>query len=582
MKSVFDNIQSPQEIQSLSLSELKHFADYLRQALIEQIAETGGHFAANLGTIELSIALHKCYNAPHDIMVWDVGHQAYAHKWLTGRKSQFDSLRRFGGLSGFPKMSESPFDAFGTGHSSTSISAVLGYAEAAKLQGINRAHIAIIGDGALSAGQAFEALNNAGTSQSNITVVLNDNHIGIDPSQGALGNYLKQLNTNHDNFFTDLGFKYWGPLDGHSITDLLDTFESSRTIDGPKIIHIKTVKGKGYPPAELEQTKWHSTSKFDKLTGKSSISNNPLAIKYQDVFGQTLSELAAIDEHIVAITPAMISGSSLHHMQDKFPDRVFDVGIAEQHAITFAAGMAASGLKPVCSMYSTFLQRAMDQWIHDVALQNLAVILAVDRAGLVGEDGPTHHGVFDIAMLQSIPNTHIVCPSNAEQLRQTLYSAILENKGPMVIRYPRGYASSAYKHLPFERIDLFTPICMQNKPSRLGVIAIGSMSNICMNALKNLDVSVYDLFCVKPLNEAFLNELPHKHDRLLIVEENSRLGGVGASIAQYMSKQNHAIHVECMGIYDAFVPHGSMDSLYVETHLSSDDIKQTALTLLNI
>lgn len=581
MKSVFDNIQSPREIQSLSVSELKQFADYLRQALIEQIAETGGHFAANLGTIELSIALHKCYNAPHDIMVWDVGHQAYAHKWLTGRKSQFDTLRRFGGLSGFPKMSESPFDAFGTGHSSTSISAVLGYAEAAKLQGINRAHIAIIGDGALSAGQAFEALNNAGTSQSNITVVLNDNHIGIDPSQGALGNYLKQLNTNHDNFFTDLGFQYWGPIDGHSISDLLDTFESSRTIEGPKIIHIKTVKGKGYQPAEQEQTKWHSTSKFDKLTGKSSNSNNPLAIKYQEVFGQTLSELAAIDEHIVAITPAMISGSSLHHMQEKFPERVFDVGIAEQHAITFAAGMAAAGLKPICSIYSTFLQRGMDQWIHDVALQNLAVILAVDRAGLVGEDGPTHHGVFDIAMLQSIPNTHIVCPSNAEQLRQTLFTAISENKGPMVIRYPRGNASNEYKHLPFKRIDLFTPICMQDKSSRLGVIAIGSMSNICLSALKDLDVSVYDLFCVKPLNEGFLNELSRKHDRLLIVEENSRLGGVGAYIAQHMSKQNHSILVECMGIYDAFVPHGSMDNLYSETHLSPQDIKQTALTLLN-
>ncbi|MEN9345859.1 MAG: hypothetical protein RLZZ60_1328 [Bacteroidota bacterium] len=580
MKSVFDNIQSPQDIQSLSLPELTQYASHLRQALIEQIAVTGGHFAANLGVIELSIALHKSFNAPHDIMVWDVGHQAYAHKWLTGRKSEFNTLRQFGGLSGFPKMSESPYDAFGTGHSSTSISAVLGYAEAAKLQGIDRAHIAIIGDGALSAGQAFEALNNAGTSLSNITVILNDNHIGIDPSQGALGDYLNHLNAQNDNFFTDLGLQYWGPVDGHSIADLLAVFETSKSVKGPKIIHIKTIKGKGYAPAEMEQTKWHSTSQFDKLTGKAT-SNIGKGIKYQDVFGQTLSELAELDSKIVAVTPAMISGSSLHYMQEKMPDRVFDVGIAEQHALTFSAGLAASGLKPVCSIYSTFLQRGMDQWIHDIALQNLPVILAVDRSGLVGEDGPTHHGVFDLAMLQSIPNTHIICPSNAEQLRQTLYTAVTHTTGPIVIRYPRGNAGNEYQHSPFKSIDLQASFCVQNKTSTLGVIAVGSMVKHCLEALKDIEVAVYDLFCVKPLNQAFLDDLMSKHKTLLIVEENSQIGGVGAHIAQCLAKQNPSILVDCMGIPDNFVQHGSMDSLYQNTHLSVSDIKEKAINLLN-
>ena len=580
MKSVFDNIQSPQDIQSLSLPELTQYASHLRQALIEQIAVTGGHFAANLGVIELSIALHKSFNTPHDIMVWDVGHQAYAHKWLTGRKSEFNTLRQFGGLSGFPKMSESPYDAFGTGHSSTSISAVLGYAEAAKLQGIDRAHIAIIGDGALSAGQAFEALNNAGTSLSNITVILNDNHIGIDPSQGALGDYLNHLNAQNDNFFTDLGLQYWGPVDGHSIADLLAVFETSKTVKGPKIIHIKTIKGKGYAPAEMEQTKWHSTSQFDKLTGKAT-SNIGKGIKYQDVFGQTLRELAELDSKIIAVTPAMISGSSLHYMQEKMPDRVFDVGIAEQHALTFSAGLAASGLKPVCSIYSTFLQRGMDQWIHDIALQNLPVILAVDRSGLVGEDGPTHHGVFDLAMLQSIPNTHIICPSNAEQLRQTLYTAVTQTTGPIVIRYPRGNAGNEYQHSPFKSIDLNASFCVQNKTSTLGVIAVGSMVKHCLEALKDIEVAVYDLFCVKPLNQAFLDDLMSKHKTLLIVEENSQIGGVGAHIAQYLAKQNPSILVDCMGIPDNFVQHGSMDSLYQNTHLSISDIKEKANNLLN-
>lgn len=580
MKSVFDNIQSPQDIQSLSLPELTQYASHLRQALIEQIAVTGGHFAANLGVIELSIALHKSFNAPHDIMVWDVGHQAYAHKWLTGRKSEFNTLRQFGGLSGFPKMSESPYDAFGTGHSSTSISAVLGYAEAAKLQGIDRAHIAIIGDGALSAGQAFEALNNAGTSLSNITVILNDNHIGIDPSQGALGDYLNHLNAQNDNFFTDLGLQYWGPVDGHSIADLLAVFETSKTVKGPKIIHIKTIKGKGYAPAEMEQTKWHSTSQFDKLTGKAT-SNIGKGIKYQDVFGQTLRELAELDSKIVAVTPAMISGSSLHYMQEKMPDRVFDVGIAEQHALTFSAGLAASGLKPVCSIYSTFLQRGMDQWIHDIALQNLPVILAVDRSGLVGEDGPSHHGVFDLAMLQSIPNTHIICPSNAEQLRQTLYTAVTQTTGPIVIRYPRGNAGNEYQHSPFKSIDLNASFCVQNKTSTLGVIAVGSMVKHCLEALKDIEVAVYDLFCVKPLNQAFLDDLMSKHKTLLIVEENSQIGGVGAHIAQCLAKQNPSILVDCMGIPDNFVQHGSMDSLYQNTHLSVSDIKEKAINLLN-
>lgn len=431
----FNEIDSPAKLKQLKASELKAYSDWLRQFLIGKISETGGHFAANLGVIELSVALHYTLNAPEDILIWDVGHQAYAHKILTERKTNFDSLRQQNGISGFPKMEESPFDAFGTAHSSTSISAALGYAQAALLQNISRQHIAVIGDGAMSAGQAFEALNNAGLSNTNITIIINDNHIGIDPSQGALGEYLERLEKRKDNLFTDFGFQYYGPVDGHDLDQLVPLLESIKLVNKPKIFHIRTLKGKGYAPAEAEQTKWHSTSKFDKLSGKNTVETDTF-VKYQDIFGRTLLEIAESNEKVVAVTPAMISGSSLHFMQEKFPDRVFDVGIAEQHAITFCAGLAASGLTPVCCIYSTFLQRGYDQLIHDVALQNLPVIFAVDRAGLVGEDGPTHHGVFDIAFLQTIPNISIISPSNQEDLRNALYTAITEPDGPIVIRYP--------------------------------------------------------------------------------------------------------------------------------------------------
>ena len=355
MSDTFQNIQSPEQLKPLSETELNTYAHWLRGFLIDEITLHGGHFAANLGVVELTIALHYVFNAPKDILIWDVGHQSYAHKILTHRKSNFNTLRKLNGISGFPKMSESKYDAFGTAHSSTSISAALGYAVAAKLQNINRQHIAVIGDGALSAGQAFEALNNAGVSHTNITIIINDNHIGIDPSQGALGEYLDHLNNKPENFFTDLGFQYFGPINGHDIHEMNQLFQSVLNNNAPKIIHVKTIKGKGHVEAEAEQTKWHSVSKFDKLAGKDTSTNTKNA-KYQDIFGKTLLQLAESNPNIVAVTPAMISGSSLHFMQEKFPNRVFDVGIAEQHAITFAAGLAASGMVPVCCLYATFLQ----------------------------------------------------------------------------------------------------------------------------------------------------------------------------------------------------------------------------------
>ncbi|MBL7836552.1 MAG: 1-deoxy-D-xylulose-5-phosphate synthase, partial [Bacteroidetes bacterium] len=439
----FEDIDSPLKLKKLNENQLTDYAAWLREFLIGKIAELGGHFAANLGVVELTVAIHYIFEAPVDKIIWDVGHQSYAHKILTERKKQFDTLRKLNGISGFPKMSESEFDAFGTAHSSTSISAALGYAHAAKIMDIDRQHIAIIGDGAMSAGQAFEALNNAGISNTNLTIIINDNHIGIDPSQGALSEYLDQLDYKTDNLFTDFGFQYFGPIDGHNLNELIEVFKHTKAINGPKVIHVRTLKGKGYAPAEAEQTKWHSTSKFDKLSGKGTgVVDNKA--KYQDIFGRTLLEIAEKDKLVVAVTPAMISGSSLHFMQEKFPDRVFDVGIAEQHALTFSAGLAASGLKTFCCIYSTFLQRAYDQLIHDIALQNLPVILVIDRAGLVGEDGPTHHGAFDLAFLQTVPNLTILSPSDQDELRNAIYTAYQHNNGPIAIRFPRGKSSGPY------------------------------------------------------------------------------------------------------------------------------------------
>lgn len=580
MISDFENIDSPALLRQLPQNRLDAYADWLRNYLIEMIAEYGGHFAANLGVVELTVALHYSLNTPDDVLIWDVGHQAYAHKILSGRKSAFHTLRQFGGISGFPKMSESQFDAFGTAHSSTSVSAALGYAEAARLKYINRQHVAVIGDGALSAGQAFEALNNAGVSDCNITVVINDNHIGIDPSQGAFGEYLEQLDFKKENLFNDFGFQYFGPIDGHSIGDLLAVIQATKKIDGPKVIHVRTTKGKGYAPAEAEQTKWHSTSQFDKLSGKNTGGSDE-RVRYQDIFGKTLLELAETDDQIVAVTPAMISGSSLHFMQEKYPERVFDVGIAEQHAVTFAAGLAAAGMKPVCCIYSTFLQRAYDQLIHDVALQNLPVVFAIDRAGLVGEDGPTHHGVFDIAFLQTIPNLQIISPRNQEELRNALYTACNQSKGPVVVRYPRGKADGPFTNTPLQILPEGRSVCLRNASDKHILLSVGSIWKACAEAIKDSDISHYDLRYVKPLDYDMLRSVFKTAKHIYVVEEAQKTGGVASSVMLFASEENFSGQIHAIGIGDHFVTHGPMNALYEQEGLNAASIKSRIEMVLN-
>ncbi len=576
MTKNFEAIDSPELLKKIPQNELTTFAAYLRHFLIEKIAEQGGHFAANLGTVELTVALHYSYTSPHDKLVWDVGHQAYAHKILTGRKEVFSNIRKLNGISGFPKMDESSHDAFGTGHSSTSISAILGYAVAARQLKITRENIAIIGDGALSAGQAFEALNNAGISNTNITIIVNDNHIGIDPSQGALGEYLEQLEYKKDNLFTDFGFQYFGPVDGHNIDELLAVFQRIKNIDSPKIVHVKTIKGKGYLPAEEEQTKWHSTSKFDKLSGKSLAVKNDFP-KYQDIFGKTLLKLAEKNEKIVAITPSMISGSSLHFMQEKFPKRVFDVGIAEQHAVTFSAGLAAGGLRPFCCIYSTFLQRGYDQLIHDVALQNLPVIFAVDRAGLVGEDGPTHHGVFDIPFLQTIPNLVIVSPRNEKELVSAMVTAEKHTSSPFVIRYPRGKASADVDYAEFKTLPIGKAERLQ-QGEEICIISHGTIALECSDAIRNLKNSIsvahYDFKFVKPLDLDALKSIFLLFPHILIVEEGQKLGGFASTIAMAALESSYKGNLQSIAFEDGFIPHGTMMELFEITGMNAKVIQK--------
>jgi 1-deoxy-D-xylulose-5-phosphate synthase len=577
----FEDIDSPELLKKIPQVQLNLYVDWLRNYLIEQIAEHGGHFAANLGVVELTVALHYTFNAPKDILIWDVGHQAYSHKILTKRKNNFNTLRKLNGISGFPKMSESKYDAFGTGHSSSSISAALGYATAAKLNKIDRQHIAIIGDGAMSAGQAFEAINNAGISNTNITVIINDNHIGIDPSQGAFGEYLEQLEFTNTNLFADFGFQYYGPIDGHNLNELITIFETIKDIESPKVIHIRTVKGKGYSAAEAEQTKWHSTSKFDKLSGNKEIHKDSSS-KFQDIFGKTLLELATINERIVAITPAMISGSSLHFMQEKFPERVFDVGIAEQHAVTFSAGLAASGLLPFCCMYSTFLQRGYDQLIHDVALQNLPVVFAIDRAGIVGEDGPTHHGVFDLAFLQTVPNLIIACPRNQVELRNMMYTANEGLSNPLVIRYPRGSAHEEFQKSPFDKLTIGEGVCLQETKSRIAVVSIGSIWRECQIAIKKMEVSHYDLRFVKPLDQNLLHHIFKKYDHVLLVEEGQEIGSISSTILMLANEIQSKCQIHILAIKDHFVNQGNLEELFELEGLNSDSIRKKLISIKNL
>lgn len=547
------------------VEELPAIAAQIRKRIIEVVAMRGGHLGASLGVVDLTIALHYVFNTPDDVLVWDVGHQCYAHKILTGRAEAFDALRAIGGISGFPKRDESVYDAFGTGHSSTSLSAVLAMAMASALEGnTTRRHIAVIGDASIVSGMAFEALNHAGTTTANMLIVLNDNQMAIDPTVGALHYYLQRLqHHNKDTFFTDLNIRYKGVVDGHDLKALVETLEAEKSETGVRLLHIRTTKGKGFRKAEDEQVTFHAPPQFDKITGEALPNNTQLPAKYQEVVGETLLQLATENPKIVAITPAMSSGSGLHNMQLAFPDRVFDVGIAEQHAVTFAAGWAARGFVPYCVIYATFLQRAYDQLIHDVALQQLPVVFCIDRAGLVGDDGATHHGVFDIASLRPIPNMIIAAPRNAIQLRNLLYTAQLPLQQPIAIRYPRGRCNDTnWKDQPFETIAIGKGEQIK-KGTEIAIITIGALTDTvlkCIDATKNASrYALYDARFVKPLDEELLHNIFSCYQRVISVEEGVGKGGFGSALAEFACANGYTTPLEIVALPDTFIGVSSSD-----------------------
>ena len=544
---------------------------------------------ASLGVVELTIALHYVFDTPNDKLIWDVGHQAYGHKILTGRKEIFDTNRQLGGISGFPKRSESEYDDFGTGHSSTSISAILGMALASKLNGEDgRQHIAVVGDASIASGMAFEGLNHLGVTDVNALIVLNDNAIGIDPSVGALKKYLTnvKLGTAKDeNIFECLNLDYSGPIDGHDLPLLVQELHRLKSVKGPKLLHIITTKGKGLKKAEENQVVYHAPGKFDKVTGERIKKNRePLPPKYQDVFGHTLVELAEKNKKIVGITPAMPTGSSLKFMMDKIPERAFDVGIAEQHAVTLAAGMATQGLIPFCNIYSTFLQRAYDQVIHDVALQKLPVIFCLDRAGLVGQDGPTHHGVFDLAYLRCIPNLTIFSPMNEIELRNIMYTAQLGLDGPIAIRYPRGRGVLLEWENNFERIALGSARCLK-EGSKIAVLTIGHIGNVVAKMLTEINqpesIGHYDMRFVKPLDEKTLRKIYTQYDHIVTVEDGCAMGGFGSAILEFANKEKLNKSVKIFGVPDRFVEHGTIPETHNMAGIDFEAIKSYIQSTLN-
>lgn len=566
--NLLSHINSPSDLRKLDSDQLPMVAKELREFIIDIVSTKEGHLGASLGVVELTIALHYVFNTPTDLVVWDVGHQAYGHKILTGRRNQFDTNRQWNGISGFPSRSESEYDTFGVGHSSTSISAALGMAIASQLKGdFQKNHIAVIGDASIAAGMAFEGLNHAGVTDANLLVILNDNAIGIDPSVGALKEYLTSVkagkNPRVNNMIKSLNFDYSGPIDGHDIYAVISELQRVKNVKGPKFLHVITTKGKGLKQAEQDQVRYHAPGKFDKITGEIIAKHEShLPSKFQDVFGKTLVELAQNNEKIIGITPAMPSGSSLKFMMDAFPNRAIDVGIAEQHAVTLSAGMATQGMIVYCTIYSTFLQRAYDQVIHDVALQNLPVIFCVDRAGLVGEDGATHQGVFDIAYLRIIPNLVVYSPLNEIDLRDMLYTAQLKLKSPIAIRYPRGRGVTTNWQLPFREIELGTAKQL-SAGSKIAILSHGFIGNAVADAIRMCDkaqtFSHYDFAFVKPLDEKYLIEIGRKYDQIITVEEGSRSGGFGSAVAEfYLEHQiNNPIHI--IGIPDEFIHHGSLE-----------------------
>jgi len=577
LKNLLEHIDFPQDLRQLSANDLPQLAVELRQFIIEVVATKEGHLGASLGVVELTIALHYVFNTPDDLLIWDVGHQAYGHKILTGRKVEFHTNRQYKGISGFPKRDESIYDTFGTGHSSTSISAALGMAIASQLKGENRQHIAVIGDASIASGMAFEGLNHAGVTTANLLVILNDNAIGIDPSVGALKQYLtnvKKGTQKQDNIFEALNFEYSGPIDGHDMEALIRELERLKSVQGPKFLHVITTKGKGLKQAETDQVKYHAPGKFNATTGDLISKNSEhLPPKYQDVFGLTLVELARSNKEIVGITPAMPTGSSLKYMMDEIPERAFDVGIAEQHAVTMAAGMATQGLIPFCNIYSTFLQRAYDQIIHDVALQNLPVIFCIDRAGLVGEDGATHHGVFDLAYLRCIPNLIIFAPRNEMELRNIMYTAQKGLKHPIAIRYPRGRGKTLDWKLEFEPIEIGTGVQLKQGDD-LAVLSLGSISHKVSKAIDGLNCAHYDMRFVKPLDEPLLHTVFKTHSTLITLEDGVINGGFGSAILEFAAAHHYKNDVILKGIPDEFVEHGTVETLNEILELDTDSLKR--------
>lgn len=622
------DIHTPDDLKQLSVDQLQPLADELRRYIIDTLSTHPGHLASSLGTVELTVALHYVFNTPDDKLIWDVGHQAYAHKILTGRGEAFQTIRTYGGISGFPKMEESPYDAFGTGHSSTSISAALGMATASVLQGnTQRNHIAVIGDGSMTGGEAFEALNNAGDSQANILVILNDNGISIDRAVGGLNGYLTRITASRgynrlkeevwqrldgtrggrrhshslgimqrmtnaaksallggSNLFESLGMRYFGPIDGHDIPQLVSMLNRLKDIRGPKLLHIVTTKGKGLREAEKNPIVYHAPGKFDASTGQQiSGSHEGQPLKYQDVFGHTIIELAEQNPKIVGITPAMLTGSSLCMMQQQMPERVFDVGIAEQHAVTFAAGLAAQGIIPFCNIYSSFAQRAYDQIIHDVALQRLPVVFCLDRAGLVGDDGPTHHGMFDLAALRPVPGLTICAPSDDHELRNMMYTAQLPGHGPMVIRYPRGLSVFSNWKSDFCELRVGEGRCIK-EGSDIAIIALGHPCNDALAAAyelqqQGISAAVYDMRFLKPLDTKLLDSIAaSEYKRLITIEDGVRAGGFGEAVQEYFADNHPEIvsKLTILAIPDNFVIHGSVAQLKRDCNIDKDAIIRAA------
>lgn len=588
MKKLLEHINSPLDLKQLKKGQLPDLAKELREFIIEIVSTKEGHLGASLGVVELTIALHYIFDTPNDKLIWDVGHQAYGHKILTGRKEIFETNRQLNGISGFPKRSESNYDDFGTGHSSTSISAILGMAIASQLEGnLKKSHIAVIGDASIASGMAFEGLNHLGVTNANVLIILNDNAIGIDPSVGALKKYLTNVKkgvAKDENIFECLNLNYSGPIDGHNLPVLLEELERLKSVDGPRLLHVITTKGKGLKQAEENQVVYHAPGKFDKETGelkKKTALNQPP--KYQDVFGHTLVELAKKNEKIVGITPAMPTGSSLKYMMEELPDRAFDVGISEQHAVTLAAGLATQGLVAFCNVYSTFLQRAYDQVIHDVALQNLPVVFCLDRAGLVGQDGPTHHGVFDLAYLQCIPNLILFSPMDEVELRNIMYTAQKGLEHPIAIRYPRGSGVTTDWEQPFSDIKIGVGRALK-KGTEIAVLSLGHIGNEAEKAIAEINdknkIAHFDMRFAKPLDKKLLDKIFNNYKHIVTVENGCKIGGFGSAILQQANTSNFKGTIKIFAIADNFIQQGTIAELYDICSLNAKAIKEYLESLL--